>query len=98
MHYSLEVIVERIERNSEVVPIRALLDTGTAGTLLLKQYVPPNTPKAYIGQHVVCSTLRGTFQTKKKVIATFKFPDFSKDKEVTWKVHVENVTDSTKSQ
>jgi hypothetical protein len=76
IHYSPEIVVEIIDRKGEVVPIRALLDTCTTGTLLLEQYVAPDTPKAYSGQCVVWSILGGTFRTKKKVITTFEFPTF----------------------
>jgi hypothetical protein len=98
VHYSPEIVVEIINKNCEVVPIKALLETGMTGTLLQKQYVAPTTPKAYSGQCVVWNTIEGTFKTKQKVIVTFKFPEFSYNKEIRWKLHVDNVTDPGKSQ
>jgi hypothetical protein len=65
-YYSPGIVVEMINKNGEVVPIRALLDTGTTGTLLPKQYIAPSTPKAYSGQHVVWNSLGRTFKTKRK--------------------------------
>jgi hypothetical protein len=65
-HYLPEMVVEIIDKNGEGVPIRALLDTGRTGTLLLKEYIASTTPDAYSGQCVVWNTLPGTFKTKRK--------------------------------
>jgi hypothetical protein len=39
--YSAEIIVKIVDSKNEVVPIRALLDTGTSETILLKQFFHP---------------------------------------------------------
>jgi hypothetical protein len=63
-HYSPEIVVEIRNKNGEVVPIRALWDTGMSGTLLLIQYIAPTMPKAFSGLFVVWKTIGGTFLTK----------------------------------
>jgi hypothetical protein len=39
--YSAEIIVEIVDAQNEVVPIRALLDTGTSEMILLKPFLSP---------------------------------------------------------
>ena len=37
--YTAETVVEILDRNGKLVPIRALLDTGTTSTLILRDFV-----------------------------------------------------------
>ena len=46
-HYSPEVIIESYDREGKLVPLRALLDSGTSSTLMLAKYINKNSPKAY---------------------------------------------------
>ena len=89
-HYSPEIVVEIIDRKGKLQPIRALVDTGTTSTLLLKQYVNKTSPKAYKSpQRTVWSTMGGKFETRQKRLVNFKFPEFSTDKTISWVVHVD---------
>jgi hypothetical protein len=50
--YSAEIIVEIVDSQNNVVPIRALLDTGTSETILLKPFLSPTSVRGYEGSHV----------------------------------------------
>ena len=93
-----EIIVEITDRNGDLVPIRALVDTGTTATMLLRQFVAPGTAKAYKGQATTWNTLGGQFVTKKKCQLTFSLPEFDTRKRVQWTCHVDETTDHTKAQ
>ena len=55
-HYSAEIIVEIEDRNGDLVPIRALLDTGTSSTIILRQFVKRGRAKSYKGHRTKWST------------------------------------------
>jgi hypothetical protein len=88
-HFSGEIIVEIVDSQNKVVPIRALLDTGTSETILLNQFLSPNSPRGYKGAPVSWKTLGGTFVTHRRAKIQFAFPELSDKKFVTWIVHVE---------
>jgi hypothetical protein len=66
--YSLKhtYIFDNYNSKNEIVPIRALLDTGTSETILLKQFLSPNSPRGYKGTPVKWKTLGGNFITHRK--------------------------------
>ena len=45
IHYTAEVIVELVDCEGQVVPVRALLDTGTSATIVLQRFVRKGTAK-----------------------------------------------------
>jgi hypothetical protein len=65
-HYSAKIIVEIVDSNNNLVPIRALLDTGTSETILLKQFLSLNCPRGYKGAPVTWKTLGGNFVTQRR--------------------------------
>jgi hypothetical protein len=70
--YSAEIIVEIVDSKNEVVPIRALLDTGTSEAILLKPFLSLTSVRGYKGSHVTTwKTLGGDFVTHRK--AEIKF-------------------------
>jgi hypothetical protein len=91
-HYSAEIIVEIVDSKNNVVPIRALLDTGTSETILLKRFLAPNSPKGYKGAPVTWKTLGGNFVTHGRAKIQFAFPELSDKKSVSWVVHVDQHT------
>ncbi len=91
-HLTPEVVVEIEDRNGDLVPIRALLDTGTTATILLKKFVRKGRAKSYKGKTVSWNTMGGSFLTKQKCLVDFKFPEFSNSKTVTYVVHVDERT------
>jgi hypothetical protein len=70
-HYSAEIIVEIVDSKNNLVPIRALLDTGTSETILLKHFLSPNSPKGYKGAPVTWKTLGGKFTTHRRAKIQF---------------------------
>ena len=97
-HLIPEVIVEIENKKGKIVPIRALIDTGTTGTLLLKEYLSPRTPKAYKKpERTKWTTIGGTFETKRKAVVNFRLPEFDTQKKVTWKVNIDDTTDPSKA-
>ena len=74
-HYSAEIIVEIVNRHGETVPIRALLDTGTSSTIVLRDFVKQGRAKSYKGKHTTWSTMGGQFSTNRKALLDFTFPE-----------------------
>jgi hypothetical protein len=93
-HFSAEVIVEIEDRDGNLVPIRALLDTGTSKTIMLRKFVKKGRAKGYKGKSTVWQTLGGTYTTKRKALLDFKFPELSTTREVSWVCHVDDRTES----
>jgi hypothetical protein len=50
--YSAEIIVEIVDSQNKVVPIRALLDTGTSEMILLKPFLSLTSVRGYKGSNV----------------------------------------------
>ena len=90
-HYTAEVVVDIRTDNGNIVPVRALLDTGTSSTLVLRQFVP----KGQLSKHkrpskTMWGTLGGTFATKRKAMIDFRFPELDDKKIITWVAHVDD--------
>ena len=96
-HYCAEIIVEIVDRNGDKVPIRALLDTGTSATLLLRKYVQQGRAGGYRKKPTTWQTLGGNFTTHRKALVDFKFPELSTNKMVQWVAHIDHVTDPRKA-
>jgi hypothetical protein len=90
--YSAEIIVEIVDSKNNLVPIRALLDTGTLETILLKHFLSPNSPKGYKGASVTWKTLGGNFTTHRRAKIQFAFPELSDKKTISLVVHVHQHT------
>ena len=91
-HYTAEIVVEILDRHGKLVPIRALLDTGTTSTILLREFFKKGRAGGYSGQETLWKTMGGNFTTKKKALVDFRFPELNTDKKVTWVCHVDETT------
>ena len=89
-HYSAEIIVEIEDRHGNTVPIRALIDTGTSSSIVLRDFVRKGRAGSYKGKRTKWSTLGGVFSTNRKALIDFKLPELSTDKKVTWIMHVDD--------
>jgi len=69
-HYSADVVVEIENRDGERVPIRALLDTGTSATIILRPFVKQGRISAKKKDQMKWNTMGGTFLTKKKATSS----------------------------
>ena len=97
-HFSPEIVVEIEDRNGDLVPIRALLDTGTTASILLRDFVRKGRAKSYSGKKTIWATMGGEFQTKRKALVDFKLPELCTQKKITHIVHVDERTKKEHSQ
>jgi hypothetical protein len=67
-----------------VVPMRALLDTGTTATIILREFVGKGGDRTNTNKRTKWKTLGGTFTTNYESLLDFKFPEISTSKVVTW--------------
>ena len=88
-HYSADVVVEIENLDGERVPIRALLDTGTSATIILRPFVKKGRISDKKKDQREWKTMGGKFITKRKATLDFKFPELN-NKTVTWKCHVDD--------
>jgi hypothetical protein len=80
IHYTAEIIVEVRDRHDNIVPIRALLDTGTTSSIILREFVRKGRAKSYKGQTTTWSTYGGTFSTNRKALIDLNSPSSLKIK------------------
>ena len=88
-----EAIVELISPKKEVKPIRCLLDTGTSSSMILKNFVTLSQVVTKNKRPTTWTTLSGTLVTEKSAKLTFKIPELSSNKKVTWTCHVDEVSE-----
>jgi hypothetical protein len=74
--------------------MRALLDTGTAATIILREFVGKGRSRTNTKKRTNWKTLGGTFTTNYESLLDFKFPEFSFSKVVTWQAQVDDKTSS----
>jgi hypothetical protein len=74
VQYTADIIVEIKNRDGTVVPMRALLDTVTTATIILREFVGKG--RAHTDTHKITKwkTLGGTFTTNYESLLDFKFP------------------------
>jgi hypothetical protein len=94
VQYTAEIIVEIKNRDGTVVPMRALLDTGTTATIVLREFVGRGRSRTNTKKRTKWKTLGGTFTTHYESLLDFKFPEISTSKVVTWQAHMDDKTSS----
>jgi hypothetical protein len=77
-----------------VVPMRALLDTGTTTTTILKEFVGKGRARTNTNKRTKWKTLGRTFTTNYESLLDFKFPEISTCKVVTWQAHLDDKSSS----
>jgi hypothetical protein len=92
LHTFIKVVHEC--RASTVLPMRALLDTGTTDTIILREFVGKSRECTYTKTGTKWKALGGTFTTNYESLLDFKFPELSTSKVVTWQAHVDDKTAS----
>jgi hypothetical protein len=63
VQYTADIIVEIKNRDGTVVPMRALLDTGTTSTIILREFVGKGRAHTNTKKRTKWKTLGGTFTT-----------------------------------
>jgi hypothetical protein len=94
VQYTSDIIVEIKNRDGTVVPMRALLDTGTTATIVLREFVGKGRARTNTKKRTKWKTLGGTFTTNYESLLDFKFPEISTNKVVTWQAHVDDCWES----
>jgi hypothetical protein len=75
--------------------MRALLDTGTIATIILREFVGKGRARTNTKKRTNWKTLGGTFTTNYESLLDFKFPELSTtSKVVTWQARVDDKTSS----
>jgi hypothetical protein len=74
--------------------MRALLDTGTTATIILREFVGKGRARTNTKKRKNWKTLGGTFTSNYESLLDFKFPELSNSKVVTWQAHVDDKTSS----
>jgi hypothetical protein len=94
VQYTADIIVEMKNRDGTVVPMRALLDTGTTSTIILREFVGKGRARTNTKKRTKWKTLGGTFTTNYESLLDLKFPELSTSKVVTWQARVDDKTSS----
>jgi hypothetical protein len=94
VQYTADIIVEIKNRDGTVVPMRALLVTGTTPTIILRELVGKGRARTKTKKRTKWKTLGGTFTTNHESLWDFKSPELSTSKVVTWQLHVDDKTSS----
>jgi hypothetical protein len=94
VQYTADIIVQIKNRDGAVVPMRALLDTATTATIILREFVGKGRACTNTKKRTKWKTLGGTFTTNYESLLDFKFPEISTSKVVTWQAHVDDKTSS----
>ena len=68
-----------VDWHGNKVPARGLVDTGTAHSLLLREFVERGRAKGYSRRPTQWNTVGGQFVTKPKALVDFKFPELDND-------------------
>jgi hypothetical protein len=81
VQYTAYIIVEIKNRDFTVLPMRALLDTGTTSIIILSLFVGKGRSSTNTKKRTKWKTLGGTFTTNYESLLNFKFADISTSKE-----------------
>jgi hypothetical protein len=92
VQYTADIIVEIKNRDGTVVPMRALLDTGTTAIIILREFVGNVRARTNTKKRTKWKTLGGTFTTNYESLLDFKFTEISTSKVVTRQAHVDDKT------
>jgi hypothetical protein len=77
VQYSADIIVEIKNRDGTVVPMRALLDTGTTATIILIEFLGKGRARTNKKKRTKWKTLGGTFTTNYESLLDFKFSEIA---------------------
>jgi hypothetical protein len=84
VQYTADIIVEIKNRDGAVVPMIALLDTGTTSTIILREFGGKGRARTNTKKITKWKTLGGTFTTNYESLLDFKFPELGTSTVVTW--------------
>jgi hypothetical protein len=73
VQYTADIIIEMKNRDGIVVPMRALLDTGTTATIILREFVGKGRARTNTKKRTKWKTVGGTFTKNYESLLDFKF-------------------------
>jgi hypothetical protein len=94
LQYTADIIVEIKNRDGTVVHMRALLDTGTTATIILREFVGKDRAHTNTKKRTKWKALGGTFTANYESLLDFNFSEISTSKVVTWQAPVDDKTSS----
>jgi hypothetical protein len=94
VQYTADIIVEIKNSDGTVLPVRALLETGSTATIILREFLAKGRARKNKKKRTKWRTIGGTFKTNYESLLDFKFPELSTSKVVTWQAHVDDKTSS----
>jgi hypothetical protein len=97
-HKIAELSIDTLDQHNNTVAIHALLDSGTTGTLLLREYMSNRKLKGYKGKPVKWFSLGGNYITKCKALIQFKLPELSLNKTINWIWHAGDINNKVYAQ
>jgi hypothetical protein len=89
VQYTADIIVGTKKKDGTVVPMRALLNTGTTYTIILRYFLGKGRAHTNTKKRTKWKLIGGTFTTNYESLLDFKFPELSTSKVVTWQAHVD---------
>jgi hypothetical protein len=72
VQYTADIIVEIKNRDGTVVPMRALLDTGTTATIILREFVGKGRAHTHTKKRTRWKAIGGTFTSNYESLLDFK--------------------------
>lgn len=90
--FMAEIVAEISDRNRNLVPICALLDSVATESTVSRKHMHKGRAKSHKGECTMQKTLGVVFLTNQKALLDFKFPELSKNKAVTWIFHADLAT------
>jgi hypothetical protein len=84
VQYTDDIIVEIKNRDGTVVPMRALMATGTTSTIIFREFVGKGRARTNTEKRTKWKKLGGTFTTNYESLLDFKFSETSTSNVVTW--------------
>lgn len=96
-HRTTEIVGE-VLGGKDLSLLRILLDTGASSTIILRDAIPIGIGHKRDAQVTHWHTMGGHFVTQCRREITFRLPEFSSSKTITWCCHEDKVTKRVKSQ
>ena len=87
--FTTEIMAEIRSPEGRPIAIKTLLDTGTTRSIVLKDIANVNTKIVQTNKPIKWKTMAGNFSTDKVGLMTFRLPELSASKEITWPCHVD---------
>ena len=93
-----EIVVEVVQENGTAKNLKALLDSGTTSSMLLKKFVNKKKLSSFKTKPVRWATLGGVYHTRRRGQVDIRLPEFSLTKNIAWTFHIDESTNPELAQ